>query len=177
MKKSIFVLLAGAMLTISSCSKEGAVGPQGPQGPAGTNASTAFQLTFTVNPQDWVSYGTSGSPGAGIGFQYNNQNLSFASVGQGAVLVYQNINTTAGNSYVQLPYTNYSSSGQISFKPFWVDGALYLQDTKLDWTFDSWSSALNFTVVVIPGTKDLPVGVNRSDYNSIVNYYHPKTVK
>ena len=62
-------------------------------------------------------------------------------------------------------------------KNIWFDGVLAIQDTKVDWTFDSWSSATNFTVVVIPGTKDLPVGVNRNDYNSIVNYYHPKTVK
>ena len=174
--------MMGAILAISSCSKEGAtgpVGPTGPTGPTGSNASTAFQLSFTVNPTDWVQNGTSGTAGAEIYYVYSDTNFLYSNVGHGAVLVYLNGTTIQGsNTLYLLPFANFNSSGtRFTQQMNWNDGSVGIFEFNSLYSFTTFSSAVTYTVVVIPGTKDLPVGVDRSNYQSIINYYHPRTVK
>jgi hypothetical protein len=49
MKKVAFFLLSAAVLTFTSCSKEGAEGPAGPAGPAGAAGPAGDDASFTVN--------------------------------------------------------------------------------------------------------------------------------
>jgi hypothetical protein len=53
MKKVAFFLLSAAVLTFTSCSKEGAEGPAGPAGPAGDDASFTVN-TLTIAVADWA---------------------------------------------------------------------------------------------------------------------------
>jgi len=49
MKKVAFLLLSAAVLTFTSCSKEGAEGPKGATGPAGPAGPAGDDASFTVN--------------------------------------------------------------------------------------------------------------------------------
>lgn len=184
MRKTLLILLAGAMLAISSCSKQGPVGPTGPQGPTGAsgatgaNASTAYELQGVVQPNNWNSVGTSGTAGALVYAQMNSPYLSFDSVGTGAVLVYKLGITNLGvRSYDALPWVHYNGSGtQFTEQYNWNDGALVVDVYNSLYTFTTYSNADTFNIIVIPGSKSLPQNVNRSDYNSIIAHYHPRKV-
>lgn len=176
MKKIIYVLLAGAMLTISSCAKDGVNGTNGTNG---TNASTAFQLQSIVQANGWNQVGTSGTAGAFVYAQFNSPYLSFDSVGTGAVLVYKLGITNLGfRSYDELPWIHYNSSGaQFTEQYNWNDGAIAVDMYNSLYTFTTFSNPDTFNIVVIPGLKSLPAGVDRNNYASVEAYYHPRHVK
>jgi hypothetical protein len=171
MKKLIYILMAGAMLAISSCAKDGVNGTNGSNG---TNASTAFQLSFSVPYTSWTDFGTSGTAGCGVKTTLQDTNLSFANVGQGAVLVY---GQNANGNLLLLPYINYNTSGtQFTTQFWWEDGFIVIDVYNSTYTYSTFSSASNFIVVVIPGLKSLPESVDRNDYASVEAYYHPRKV-
>jgi hypothetical protein len=89
------LFLAGILLSISSCEKEGPTGPQGPTGASGSSNVTA--RTFYVN--SW-----------GFSSPYHYANLAVPEITSGnldaaAVLVY----FSTGGNWLALPYTQYDS--------------------------------------------------------------------
>ena len=179
--KRITVSLLAIVFIVASCTKEGPVGPQGPagqqgaigsQGPSGTNASTAFQLTASVPASSWTNYGTSGNPGCGVLTSLTSPYLSFDSVGHGAVLLY---NQDATGDLLLLPRTYYSGASY-TWSNYWENGNVVIDIFNSAYTQTPPTYTTNWVVVVIPGQKSLPAGINRKDYNSIVAYYHPRTV-
>lgn len=52
MKRILLMAFAGCLISLSSCVRQGATGPQGPQGPQG-NANVVGEDAFTVTPSMW----------------------------------------------------------------------------------------------------------------------------
>ena len=176
MKQLIYVLVAGALLAISSCAKDG---KDGTNGTNGTNASTAYQITFTAQPSDWSAYGTSGTAGCYVATYCLNPYLSVDSVGTGAVLVYHQYGAGVNTINQELPYIDYNSSGtQFNYQFFWnqTQGDVVIHAYNSLFSPTTFSGAMSYVIVVIPGYKSLPAGVDRNDYNSIVKYFHPRRV-
>jgi hypothetical protein len=178
MKKTILILMAGAMLAsmtfLSSCGKDGATGPQGPQGntgPAGSNASAAYELVFNVPSTSWGNSGTSGVPGAYTTVQLTSPYLSFDSAYNGTV----NVFLTDGTINYALPYQDFNGGAQFNYQFDWFSGGVDIQVFNSSYTFSSFSGTSTYNVIVIPGAhKNLP---NVNDYNALIAAYHPRRVK
>jgi hypothetical protein len=163
----LVVVLAITSTSFTSCTKEGATGQQGIPG---INASTAFQLKFTVS--NWTSLGSIGVPGVHLYAHIIDSSLAFASIGAGGVFVYSDYGT---NGLQAWPFTYYSASGIKYDHQFnWYDGGVNVDIFASDYSIPTIQN-YNITIVVIPGAhKRMPVDMN--NYNAVIDYYHPKLI-
>jgi len=91
MKKLTLLMLAGGLLSLNSCVKDGPVGPQGPQGAPGYdgNANVIGESPFTVNAADWVyTTNVAGNTGSAYTVSFNDGNITTAVANHGLVMMY-----------------------------------------------------------------------------------------
>jgi hypothetical protein len=165
MKKLTIALTVCLLLTITSCTK---VGPTGPQGPSG---AVATELDFIVQPSDWGTYGTSGTPGAYTYALLTDTNLAYAHVGTGIVLAYMQYEAT----WAALPFTVYNASGTGFTKQYtWRDGSINIEELNTAHTFSTFASAITFRIVIIPGTGKTSWPVDLTDYAAVKKFFKLK---
>ena len=133
---TIGLLIAGAT-SLSSCEKEGSVGPAGKDGIDGSDGSdgNANVVSSTITSSSWAY----SNPSWVISFTYPAITQSI--IDEGAVLVYIKV----GNGYTQLPLTiyqspNYSTSIEVStfvggLSLFWTDSDLIQPTNPGEHTF------------------------------------------
>lgn len=146
MKKLILTLMAGSLLILSSCTKEG---PQGPQGPAG-NANVIGEPQFTVS--SWQKSG-------GVWYAtFSDDNITNDVVANGAVEIYKEYS----NGWTNLPDINGITSTVYNF----LDGGFTISILNSDGSLPAAPGTVTFRVVVIPSSvRKAHPNTNWKNYN------------
>lgn len=167
--KKIFTLLFVSAFAFTSCSDDGAMGPQGPPGEDGVDAKTG--MAIDLNPVDLTAE--------------NDYSLFFDFTGEGievnetdAILVYlkDGEDGEAGGEPVVvfrlLPQIYYVEDGQVQYNYDFTffDVNIFMEGTA---NFDNLDAAYTedqvFRIVVVPAGFAQTTGVNVSDMKAVMN--------
>ncbi len=171
------------IITLSACSKKGDTGPQGPAGNAGATGATGatgysvpvIVEDFGVGPTDWQHTGTAGSAGAHDYYYHTSSNLTTDVMNGGAVLLYQQTTVNSSTGYSAVPNSFYTTSGRmVSVRFAYTTHELDVQYYLDDFSFATFSSAVNFRMVVIPNVGKTSWPVDLTDYQAVKKYFHLK---
>lgn len=177
------IMMLSMGMFFSSCTKE-VVGPQGPQGEQGVagqdgqdgsdgqngqdgNANvTAY--SFTAQPGDWFSFGTSGDVGYGWAVNYSLSAITQDIVDKGTVLVYWN----TGSTIVALPYSFPENGYTESYLYGYYTGGLQIDRYDSDQFTTAPTSARTFKIVVIAGSARLAnPDLDLNNYAEVMAFY------
>ena len=138
-------MLAGTLLTLNGCVKDGPVGPQGPPGYDG-NANVIGEYPFSVSAGQWVFTTTiGGNTQNGYVASYNDANINTAVANHGLVVIYiQYPDATWKN----LPDIFAGTSFSFNFSP----GGFDIYYTNVDGTTPSAPGTQVFRAVIIPSS-------------------------
>jgi len=147
MKKLILTLMAGSMLILGSCTKEGPQGPQGPTGNANVIGENAFNVTDWTLSSDNVWYAT-----------FSDGNITSDVVDNGAVEIYKEYS----NGWTNLPDINGITSTVYNF----LDGGFTISILNSDGSLPAAPGTVTFRVVVIPSSvRKAHPNTNWKNYN------------
>jgi len=170
-KKISYSILVFAIVSISlsSCQKEGPMGPEGPAGLDARNSVSSFY--YTIYEDEWETFGV-----PGVGFGYTGS-MDFPEITEnvlnyGAVLVY----LYQDNSLFSLPTTFINAGDGGYLTTIWVT----LKYGEIVITFqDSDGNTINpgdqeFKVVIIEGGIPIPKSLNLKNYEEVKKYFNLK---
>ena len=191
MKKinNLLFVLAAAALLLSSCGKDGAIGPQGPigpvgaTGPTGATGSTGATGTANVIYSAWVTPATYVKTTI-FGTVYFSYDLAASKITQnildkGAVIVYGKLNgynpvIWPTDQVSALPIVITYMSGSTANIDTWAArdtiGSIHISLTSSTNAYGSISNAHQFRYVIIPGaqlTAAIKNHVNLKNYGEV----------
>ncbi len=137
MKKLMLLLLAGGLLTVSSCSKSGSVGPQGPQGPTG-NANVIGEDAFTVT--NWTATAN------GWMATFSDPNLTNSVYNYGSFQLYKYYSS----GWTNLPDIDGYLTTAFNFRPGFFD--IYVYNTDNSTAAVPNPGSVTFRAVIIPSS-------------------------
>ena len=150
MKKVILLLLAGSVLTFSSCTKTGPAGPQGPAGANG-NANVIGSNPFSVSSWDFSSHVYSAT--------FTDNDLSSSVVNNGLVEIYKQY---PDGSWTNLPDIDGITSTVYNF----YQGGFVISILNSDGSNPSAPGTISFRTVIVPSSVRLAhPNTNWKNYN------------
>jgi hypothetical protein len=162
MKKIFVTMMAGTLLMFSSCSKQGAEGPQGPAGIDG-NANVIGESPVTVS--SWA-YGSNVYSAT-----FTDGNITSDVVNNGIVEVYKQY---SDGSWTNLPDINGITSTVYNF----YTGGFVISILNSDGTAPAAPGTITFRVVVVPSSvRKANPNTNWTNYAEVVKLAGSAAVK
>lgn len=174
------IMMLSMGMFFSSCTKEvvGPQGPQGEQGVAGSNGqdgqdgqdgnANVKAYSFTAQPGDWFSFGTSGEVGYGWGVTYSLSAITQDIVNNGTVLLYYN----TGSAMVAMPYS-FPEDGYVETYLYgYYAGGIQIERYDTDLFTTPPPAARTFKIVVIGGSARLAnPDLDLTNYEEVMAFY------
>jgi len=155
----------GAILILSSCAKDGEVGPQGPAGNANVHTTT-----FSVAPGDWEQVGSQGQLGFGYSVEQTVSTITDAIASTGAVLVYRQVGT---DGWLALPTTVTEGFGvNRNWLSVYGPGTVNIGTFTDNQQTPAITQTQVFKVVAIASSGMIPADVDLNNYEQVSRFYH-----